>query len=166
MKTKQLLEIALKVIGVFMLISALLALLFSAEAGLILLFTGGAGLGFTGVLFSLLYAAALYFVVFKTEIIVSWIYKEKENEADLNLSFNTPHLIFFAIVLACLYQLSFRIPNFVSTIIQYSFFDWITSKAMYQGAIQIAVLILVIKNASRITHWIEQYQQKQMPEKP
>jgi NADH:ubiquinone oxidoreductase subunit 6 (subunit J) len=175
MKTKQLLEIALKIVGILYVIPTLLSLPFNLYTGTGM-FTSYSGSSIPWFfLFSVaLYIFIIYYLIFNTEKVVNYIYKEKEDEKELSLNINRTTAIFFAIVLASLIGLVISVPPFAKELFvqlkqKISFNPTIETYGYRMdenyfvvNGIEIVLLILALLNANKITAWIVSYGRKKM----
>lgn len=178
MKTKQLLEIIFKSIGIFIVIPQVIYLplnMYQAMVATNSLFLSDFSSSQTGILFfivMLLYLVFLYYILIKTDIVVGWIYKEKEDEPVLNLKWHSKEVIYIAIVLSCLYSLFNITPSYLVNAVkaldfsntEEPLFNSMFNQAnyFYQDTAQIIASILILLNARRITAWVTAYKKKQL----
>jgi len=171
MKTKQLLEVALKIVAFIMALPVLLNVplylqqnieAYMSDSGPDISFSPFAGLALCLIL--------VYFVLFRTEIIVNWIYKEKPDEQELKFNVPRVNAIFFSIVLISLYRLSSLVPDFIifyvrsrnAELFDDIAFTYTDNKYLFNQGVQIVLLVIILINAKRITTWLEFYRRRQM----
>jgi hypothetical protein len=112
----------------------------------------------------------LYFLLLRTETLVSWVYKEKPEEPLIRLNFYSKDIVFLAIVLASAFSIFSTAPSYFVDVIQafkpseihFSFLDKLTGNRsyFYQDTAQLAVSVVILLNASRVTGWVELYRKK------
>ena len=157
MKTKQLLTIALKITGIIIILPAII----TTPQLLLMGFENFSDLPFTLLLSAVLYILIIYYMIFKTEVIVDKIYKEKEDEQEINITINKKNGVYFSIVIAALFGLVTNVPSFLANLILgirdnndgiFALFDQRKDAEYFiaQG-LQIVIFFLAITNASRIT---------------
>lgn len=178
MKTKQLLEIALKITGIVIIVPTIISLPTTLYISLGMFLDQREETPWMLIFSLAIYVAVIYYLVFNTTKVVDYIYKEKEEEKEINFNFNRTNTIFLAVVLSTLFGLATTLPSFLIELIRGM------KESMYGGAgldglinifdnrqnsnyfitsgLQIIVLILILLNARRITAWIELYRKKQM----
>lgn len=157
MKTKQLLTIALKITGILIILPAII----TTPQLLLMGLENFSDLPFTLLLSVVLYILIIYYMIFKTEVLVDKIYKEKEDEQEINITINRTNGVFFAIIIAALFGLVSSVPPFLTNLILgirdnnggiFALFDQRKDAEYFiaQG-LQIVIFFLAITNASRIT---------------
>lgn len=178
MKTKQLLEIIFKSIAIFIIIPKVIYLpvdmyhsVYAAQYAILGEYTPNT----TAIMFVavfLVYLLFIYYLLIRTDIIVKWVYKEKEDEQPINLRWHSKDIIYIIIVISSLHSLFNLTPTYFVNLIKsldlsntktslYNSFSQ-SDEYFYQDTAQIVVSLLVLINARRITAWIEAYRKKQM----
>ncbi len=175
MKTKSLLEIIFKSIGFLLVIPNVIYMPVTMYTSIFSFYSfdsNAAKIPYIFIAILLLYLVMLYYLLVRTDILVSWVYKEKEDEANIKLNFYSKDVIFIAIVLASAYSIFSVGPAFFVDFFraidlsdyESSFLDRlfvISNNYVYYNAAQLVTAVIILLNAQRITGWIELYRKKQ-----
>lgn len=180
MKTKQLLEIALKITGIIFFIPGLLVTPMFFYSGVEILdrYSGAPN---PLLLPLLIYILIIRYLIFRTDKVVNLIYKEKEDETDIVFNFNRRNTIYLALVLSSLFGLIVTVPSFLVELAKgiKNEYDIANSGALHEfryllldqrkslwyfvvEGSQILLMFLLMTNATRVTAWVEASRKKKM----
>lgn len=156
MKTKQLLEIALKITGIIFIVPGLLMMPLVIYSGFEL-FDSSSGIPSPIFFTIIIYILIIRYLVFRTDKIVNLIYKENDDDADIAFNFNRTNTIYLAIVISSLFGLIVTAPSFLVKLLEGKSLE----HSIIEG-LQILLMFLLITNATHITAWIEAYRKTKM----
>lgn len=161
MKTKSLLTIALKITGIIIILPAIITTPQILYMSSTIITDENSTIPWSLVISAVLYLLVIYYMIFKTEALVDKIYKEKEDEQEINITINKKNGVYFSIIIAALFGLVTNVPSFLANLILgirdnndgiFALFDQRKDAEYFiaQG-LQIVIFFLAITNASRIT---------------
>ncbi len=162
MKTKSLLVIALKITGIIIILPAIITTPQTLYISSMFVTDSNSSIPWPLVISVILYILVIYYMIFKTEVIIDKIYKEKEDEQEINITINRKNGVFFSIVIASLFGLVTTVPQFLTELIMgirennggglLSLLDQRKDATYFiSQSAQILLFVLTITNASRIT---------------
>lgn len=174
MKTKQLLEILLKIIGIIIFINSVSQISSIIIITFMTVLEGPIGIDIGMAAFStFLLLVCLYYLIIKTEVLVKLVYnKTEEEDRGISLKIHRSELIFFSIVVSALLAIAVKLPKLLLNIFLNINFrssngilsDYLDRNSQYviNTGVEIIILVILLLNAQRITNRIELYRRKQM----